>query len=78
MNFFKLRGSWGQNGNCNIDNFQYLATIAFNTDAYYYEDKNTPATGAYPDILPNADVTWETSEQLDLGFDARFLTPVWA
>jgi TonB-linked SusC/RagA family outer membrane protein len=72
MNFFKLRGSWGQNGNCNIDNFQYLATIAFNTDAYYYEDKNTPATGAYPDILPNADVTWETSEQLDLGFDARF------
>jgi outer membrane receptor protein involved in Fe transport len=35
--------------------------------------KNTPSTGAYPDILPNADVTWETSEQLDLGFDARFL-----
>jgi TonB-dependent starch-binding outer membrane protein SusC len=72
MNFFKLRGSWGQNGNCNIDNFQYLATIAFNTSAYFFEDKNTPSTGAYPDILPNADVTWETSEQLDLGFDARF------
>ena len=73
LNFFKLRGSWGQNGNCNIDNFQYLATIAFNTNAYYYDDKATPATGGYPDLLANKDVTWETSEQLDFGFDARFL-----
>ncbi|MBO6254071.1 MAG: SusC/RagA family protein, partial [Bacteroidaceae bacterium] len=24
-------------------------------------------------ILPNSELTWETSEQLDLGFDARFL-----
>lgn len=71
LNFLKLRGSWGQNGNCNIDNFQYLATIAFNTNAYFFSDKNNPATGAYADILPNKNVTWETSEQLDLGFDAR-------
>ena len=73
LSFFKLRGSWGQNGNCNIDNFQYLATIAFNTNAYYYDDKATPATGGYPDLLANKEVTWETSEQLDFGFDARFL-----
>ncbi len=72
LSFFKLRGSWGQNGNCNISNFQYLATIAFNTNAYYYNDKANPSTGAYPDILPNQNVTWETSEQIDLGFDARF------
>ncbi|MFA5419817.1 MAG: SusC/RagA family TonB-linked outer membrane protein, partial [Bacteroidales bacterium] len=73
MNFFKLRASWGQNGNCDIDNFQYLATIAFDSDSYYYfDDKDNPSTGAYPDILPNEDVTWETSEQLDFGFDARF------
>ncbi len=70
--FLKLRASWGQNGNCNIDNFQYLATIAFNTNAYFFDDKNNPVTGAYPDILPNRDVTWETSEQLNLGFDSRF------
>ena len=73
LNFFKLRASWGQNGNCNIDNFQYLATIAFNTNAYYYDDKSVPSTGGYPDLLANKDVTWETSEQLDFGFDARFL-----
>jgi TonB-linked SusC/RagA family outer membrane protein len=72
LDFLKLRASWGQNGNANIDNFQYLATIAFNSDSYYYfNDKSNPAIGAYPDILPNEDVTWETSEQLDFGFDSR-------
>lgn len=73
MNFFKLRASWGQNGNSDISNFNYLATIAFDeTSKYYFDDKNTGATGAYPDILANPDVSWETSEQIDLGFDARF------
>ena len=71
LSFFKLRGSWGQNGNCNIANFQYVATISLNAP-YYFNDKNKQDTGAYPDILPNKDVKWETSEQLDFGFDARF------
>ena len=72
LSFLKLRGSWGQNGNCNISSFQYLATISFSAP-YYFDDKNNPGIGAYPDILPNKDVKWETSEQLDFGFDARFL-----
>lgn len=72
LSFFKIRGSWGQNGNCNIDNFQYLATIGLNTNAYWYDDKKTPATAGYPDKLANSEVTWERSEQLDFGFDARF------
>lgn len=75
LDFLKIRGSWGQNGNASIDNFQYLSTIASNYGNNYYfgTDKLTPSTGAYPDILPNEDVTWETSEQLDFGFDARML-----
>ena len=72
LSFLKFRGSWGQNGNCNISSFQYLATISFSAP-YYFDDKNNPGIGAYPDILPNKDVKWETSEQLDFGFDARFL-----
>jgi TonB-linked SusC/RagA family outer membrane protein len=73
INFLKLRASWGQNGNSNIDNFQYLATIAFNTNAYYFDDKSVPSTAGYPDLLANRNVTWETSEQLDIGFDSRLL-----
>ena len=83
LDFFKIRGSWGQNGNCNIANFQYVSAIAY-SDAYYsngYQfnsDPNqiasssaAPTMGAYSPLLPNPDVTWETSEQLDFGFDAR-------
>ncbi|MBC8004451.1 MAG: TonB-dependent receptor [Verrucomicrobia bacterium] len=75
MNFMKLRASWGQNGNAAIDNFQYLSTIAFDTSNGYYfaPDKLTQTVGGYADILANPDVKWETSEQLNLGFDARFL-----
>ena len=72
LDFLKLRASWGQNGNCNISSFQYLATIDLN-DPYYFDNKDNPGIGAYPNILPNEDVKWETSEQLDFGIDARFL-----
>lgn len=74
MDFLKIRASWGQNGNAEITNFQYLTTIAFDTqNSYVYgTDKITQSTGAYPNILPNPDISWETSEQLDLGIDARF------
>ena len=72
LDFLKIRASWGQNGNCNISNFQYLATVAFD-DPYYFDSKDNPGLGAYPNILANEDVKWETSEQLDFGFDARFL-----
>ena len=75
LDFLKIRGSWGQNGNSSIDNFQYLSTIAFDTSNGYYfsSDKKTQTVGGYADILANPDVTWETSEQLDLGFDARLI-----
>jgi TonB-linked SusC/RagA family outer membrane protein len=74
MDFFKLRASWGQNGNQSIPGFQYLSTISF-TDADYTfgTNKSVLTNGAYPDILANSDITWEKSEQTDLGFDARFL-----
>ena len=71
MSFLKLRASWGQNGNCNISAFQYVATVAFDAP-YYFNDKSVPNTGAYPDIMPNENLKWETSEQLDFGVDARF------
>ena len=75
LDFFKVRASWGQNGNADISNFQYLSTFAFDVKNGYYfsSDKTTQTTGGYADILANPDVTWETSEQLNIGFDSRFL-----
>jgi len=78
MDFLKFRGSWGQNGNQSIPGFQYASLIAYNTDytlANYYfgTGKTTPTLGAYPLNIPTPNLMWEVSEQLDLGFDARFL-----
>ena len=87
LDFLKIRASWGQNGNCNISNFNYLSTISYSNqyhgDAYRFTNDpsnsgtTAPSTsitpGAYASRLPNPDVTWEKSEQTDIGFDAQFL-----
>ena len=73
LSFLKLRASWGQNGNASISNFQYLTTIKMSSSAgYYFGNKASMSTGAIPGVLANPDVSWETSEQTDLGLDARF------
>lgn len=74
MDYFKLRISWGQNGNQSITGFQYVAPIKFSDADYFFgPDKSDRTLGAFPYRLANPDVKWETSEQWDLGFDARFL-----
>ena len=76
MDYLKLRASWGQNGNCAVDNFQYLATVAIGPDnggyAFGHGALQNWQTGSYADKLANGDISWETSEQIDLGLDARF------
>lgn len=73
LDFAKLRASWGQNGNQSIDNFIYSSTIAYTNPGYFFGDnKPVSSTTAYPAKVTNPDVTWETSEQLDIGFDTRW------
>jgi TonB-linked SusC/RagA family outer membrane protein len=76
LDFLKVRFSWGQNGNQNIAGFQYLTKYEFPATALYYfgDTKNTQSTGAVAGVLKNPDVTWETSEQIDFGIDARILS----
>ena len=84
LDFLKIRGSWGRVGNQNIDNYQYLAPIKSQNTHYYFGQYLGPNGqlmdystilannwGAYPSRLGNLGVTWETSEQIDFGFDAR-------
>jgi len=86
LDFLKIRASWGQNGNCAIGNFYYLSNIGFSptgwseygykfsSDMIYTVGSNNYAKGAYAKNVPNEDVTWETSEQWNVGLDARFLS----
>lgn len=75
LDFLKLRVGWGQNGNKNISAFQYEA--AFKYDEYsnysFGNTKDTPVRGASLSRLANEDLTWETSEQMNVGIDMRFL-----
>lgn len=76
MDFLKLRASWGQVGNANINCWQYLAPVV-TTNANYNFGTNGGqegwSTGSYPSRLANEAVKWETSEQINIGIDARFI-----
>ncbi|MBI9041625.1 TonB-dependent receptor [Lutibacter sp.] len=74
IDFAKVRASWGQNGNQSIDNFIYSSQIAYVFPGYFFGDtKPVSGTTAYPAKVTNPDVTWETSEQLNIGFDVNLL-----
>ena len=76
VDYFKLRGSWGQVGNQNIGNYMYTAPLSF-SNVYYNFGTTTGSAGdangqgARVTRLANENITWETSEQLDFGIDAR-------
>ncbi len=73
LNYLKIRGSWGQNGNQDIAKFQYLSSLSSsNSDYFFGADYSSRSIGAYPARVPNPNVSWETSEQSSLGFDADF------
>jgi TonB-linked SusC/RagA family outer membrane protein len=78
LTFLKLRGSWGRNGNISVlSNYPYAGVIAANSDWYQYTPYDAALSyGSIPDSdvgLPNPDLVWEESEQIDIGLDARML-----
>ena len=75
VSFLKLRGSYGVNGNINVlRDYPYSTSINYNSLWYQYTVGDPTLTyGSIPAGLANPDLKWETSTQLDLGLDARFL-----
>ncbi len=73
LSFLKLRGSWGVNGNQNIDQFAY-ASLMDGGQNYYFGTGNTQYMqyGVSGGRLSNPNLKWEESKQTDIGLDARF------
>jgi len=70
----KLRASWGQVGNQNIDDFAYASTINTTYGGYVFGTTlGTNTTGSYQEALSNENIKWEKSEQIDFGMDAHML-----
>jgi len=65
MSNLKLRLGWGLTGN------QYIpSTTAW--FAVYNPQTTTYGTGLYPGNTPNMNITWESTAQTNIGFDASF------
>ncbi|MBR4441444.1 MAG: TonB-dependent receptor, partial [Bacteroidales bacterium] len=74
LSFFKIRGSYGKNGNINVLNgYPYAAVMNMNQHWYQYTEDGIRSWGSVPNGLPNPDLEWENSKQINIGFDARFL-----
>jgi len=78
LSFLKLRASWGRNGNVNIlSGYPYAATIGLNGQWYQYDPSTGTGDltyGSGPTDMPNDKLKWETSEQVDVGLDARLFS----
>ncbi len=72
IDYFKLRASWGQMGNDEVDAFQYLSTYAFGTGMIFGSDK-TYTAGIYQNSTPNPIITWEVANVFNAGFESMFL-----
>ena len=72
LSFLKLRASWGVNGNVNaLGAYQYASSLETNKN-YGYNLDGTFLVGVRPSkVLPNPNIRWETSRQVDVGMDLR-------
>jgi TonB-linked SusC/RagA family outer membrane protein len=74
VNNLKLRASYGSLGNQNVDYYSYMRTISFNYFAGYSFGEGTTMSRYSSLSNPiSADLTWETSQQYNVGIDAAFL-----
>jgi len=77
--YVKIRASWGQNGSlAGLGSYMYANDIT--TDSSVYPTGAVLPNGSYeylvgaaPSSTGNDELKWETSEQIDLGLDLRFL-----
>ncbi|HEX2970185.1 MAG TPA: TonB-dependent receptor [Bacteroidales bacterium] len=69
----KLRASWGQNGTyAHLNGFLWRASIA-SAGSVPYTEALTYQSGSAPNRLENPELTWETTEQTNIGLDLRAL-----
>jgi TonB-dependent starch-binding outer membrane protein SusC len=68
LNDGKLRFSWGQTGNDRVGNYDYLQLMNQGNNSY-----NGIAGASLSTTFGNPDLSWEATEQKNLGLDLSFL-----
>ncbi|MDA9773734.1 TonB-dependent receptor [Saprospiraceae bacterium] len=75
INFAKIRGSWGINGNDRIGAFRYVSTVGGGRN-YVFGLGDELTQGTSPNAIANPDLRWEQTTQLNLGFDAKIFRKI--
>lgn len=71
VNNLKLRASYGSLGNQNVSNYLYIRRISLENFAHFSFGESSTVAKYASLSSPNAsDLTWETSQQYNLGLDA--------
>jgi TonB-dependent starch-binding outer membrane protein SusC len=75
INTLKLTGGWGQLGNQNINDFQYLAIIRSggSSTIYSFGTAGNVVDGAYVVSLANPNITWERAEMTNISLEFGLL-----
>lgn len=71
INEFKLRGSWGEQGNAQLgedyqNNYNYIGAL---NQGGVYPFNNVANPSVYQSALPSPSLGWETVKQIDVGTD---------
>jgi TonB-linked SusC/RagA family outer membrane protein len=69
----KLRVSYGLTGNNRVSDFAYLPQLNYSLGSAYSFNNATPTYGVVQSNLGNANLKWETTGQLDIGYDLSLL-----
>ena len=67
INLLKVRASYGELGNENIGEYQYMATMARNNMTYSFNGK--PITGSAISTFVNENIAWEKKKTTNVGID---------
>lgn len=65
----KLRFSYGLTGNNRVSNYAWHPSLSFPVSAMYSFENRQPEKGVVQNDLGNTDLKWETTHQMDLGYD---------
>ncbi|MFD2960177.1 MULTISPECIES: SusC/RagA family TonB-linked outer membrane protein [Olivibacter] len=68
INDLKIRASYGESGNNLIGNYAHIGLLGTTS----YVNNGAPILGIVPAGLANAELTWERSQQTNLGMDVAF------
>ncbi|MDZ7682759.1 MAG: SusC/RagA family TonB-linked outer membrane protein [Fodinibius sp.] len=74
VDYLKLRASYGINGNDrSLGDFQYQSTVSGGRN-YVFGPAGNIFTGSSPNAPANPELEWEETTQINVGFDAIFLS----